>query len=105
MWRPADAPAVSAGPTPTFSVVVPTLARTTLARTLASIASQIGPGDEIIVECTNDNDGGNSARQRGIEAATSSHLLFCDDDDVFLPGAFVAMRQFATEHPSALGIF
>ena len=63
------------------------------------------PGDEIIVPCTNVNDAGNSGRQRGIEAAGSSHILFCDDDDVFLPGALATMRQFASENPRALGIF
>jgi len=106
VWKPKPGyvPPES-GFSPTFSVVVPTLARETLPRTLASIAAQIQPGDEIIVECSNENDGGNSARQRGVEAATSSHLAFCDDDDIFLPGAFDIMRQFATEHPTALGVF
>lgn len=105
VWRPdPEAPAPD-GPRPTFSVVVPTLGRRTLARTLASVASQIEPGDEIIVECSDENDVGNSGRQRGVEAATSSHLLFCDDDDVFLPGALAVMRRFAGEHPTAIGIF
>ena len=105
VWRPTAAPVVRAMGRPTFSVVVPTSGRPTLARTLASISPQLEPGDEIVVECTNDDDWGNSARQRGIEAARSSHILFCDDDDVFLRGAFAVMRQFAAEHPRALGIF
>jgi glycosyltransferase involved in cell wall biosynthesis len=105
VWRPIAVPRRPAGSSPTFSVVVPTRGRETLARTLASISSQLEPGDEIIVVCTSDEDWGNSARQRGIEKATSSHVLFCDDDDVFLPGALAVMRQFAGEHPGAVGIF
>jgi hypothetical protein len=105
VWRPVSPSARPTGPPPTFSVVVPTAGRETLERTLSSIASQIRPGDEIVVECSNENDVGNSARQRGIEAARSSHILFCDDDDVFLPGALDVMRLFAAEHPNAIGIF
>jgi glycosyltransferase involved in cell wall biosynthesis len=105
LWRPSGSPPDPAGPLPTFSVVVPTLARKTLPRTLGSIASQIRPGDEILVVCSDENDAGNSARQRGVEAATSSHILFCDDDDVFLPAAFDVIREFAAQHPNAIGLF
>lgn len=105
VWRPGPTAARPDGAPPTFSIVVPTLGRDTLGRALASIVSEIRPGDEILVECSNENDVGNSARQRGIDAATSSHILFCDDDDVFLPGALDVMRQFAAERPNAIGIF
>jgi glycosyltransferase involved in cell wall biosynthesis len=105
VWRPASTPPPSHGSSPTFAVIVPTSGRESLARTLASILPQIQPGDEIIIECSSDNDWGNAARQRGVEAATASHILFCDDDDVFLPGALAVMRQFAAAHSNAIGIF
>jgi len=105
VWQPGNTPAEAPGPAPTFSIVVPTLGRESLKRTIASIAGQLRSGDEILVECLVTNDGGNAARQRGIEAATSSHIIFCDDDDVFVPGAIGVMRRFAAEHPRAIGIF
>jgi glycosyltransferase involved in cell wall biosynthesis len=73
--------------------------------TLASIASQINPGDEIIVICNGVGDDGNWAREQGAERARGSHLLFCDDDDVFLPGAFEVIRKFAWENPGRIGLF
>lgn len=89
----------------TFSVIVPTIGRATLSHTLASIASQLQPGDEVIVVCNNAGDFGNAARNSGIERAKGTHLVFLDDDDEWLPGALGRMRRFAEGHPGRVGIF
>jgi glycosyltransferase involved in cell wall biosynthesis len=90
---------------PTFSVVVPSAGRASLARTLASISSQVLPGDEILVLVNRAWDWGNSARQEGQERAKADYVLFCDDDDVFVPGAFAAMRSWAAANPGKIGLF
>ncbi len=92
---------------PTFSIVVPTLgrARPRLVDALASIARQIEPGDELIVAASDLNDFGNTARQHAQDKATGSHLLYCDDDDVFLAGALDTFRQWAAENPGKIGVF
>ncbi len=89
----------------TFSVIVPTVGRATIDATLASITSQLEPGDELLVRCSSDRDFGNGARQSLIERARGSHLIFMDDDDAFLPGALATMRRFADAHPGRIGIF
>ncbi|MGH7269562.1 MAG: glycosyltransferase family 2 protein [Polyangiaceae bacterium] len=103
--REAHDPGLGSVALPTFTVVVPTVGRSTLARTLASIASQLLPGDELIVVCNDDGDFGNTASLKGAGRAFSSHILFCDDDDIFLPGALSRMRAWAGEHPTAIGVF
>jgi glycosyltransferase involved in cell wall biosynthesis len=109
-----------------LSIVVPTLGRPTLPRTLASIAQQLGPEDEVIVvaDAAGDVDGavralvvlqgarwrferssrsapglGNAQRMRGIELARGTHLLFMDDDDVYAAGALESMRDAACDRP------
>lgn len=110
IWRPdpASARAEPRADDPTFSIIVPTIGRPSLKRALASIAAQIRPGDEIIVICNEAGERGiwgNWAREEGVQRARASHLLFCDDDDVFLPGALDVIRQFAREHPGRIGLF
>jgi glycosyltransferase involved in cell wall biosynthesis len=92
---------------PTFSILVPTLGRRRprLVDALASIARQIEPGDELIVVATDVNDDGNTGRQHAQDKATGSHLLYCDDDDVFLAGALDTFRRWAAENPGKIGVF
>lgn len=93
---------------PTFSIIIPTMGRPTLGRAVASVQSQLLPKDEIIITCkTGDRHGatGHWGRNRGIAKATGSHLLFCDDDDAFLPDALHTIRQWAREHPGRIGLF
>jgi glycosyltransferase involved in cell wall biosynthesis len=90
---------------PTFSVVMPTVGRSTLLGALKSVAPQMQPGDELLVVCNNKHDRGDWARNSAVERARASHLIFLDDDDQFVPGALAAMRAFALEHPARIGIF
>lgn len=89
----------------TFSILVPTSGRRSVAATLASITEQLEPGDEVIVRCSRDNDFGHSARQSMMERANGTHLLFMDDDDQFARGAIATMRAFARDNPGRIGIF
>jgi glycosyltransferase involved in cell wall biosynthesis len=89
----------------TFSVIVPTRGRRSLAATLDSVAEQLQPGDELLVRCSNDEDFGHSARQSLVERAAGTHLVFIDDDDQFARGALATMRAFAGEQPDRIAIF
>jgi glycosyltransferase involved in cell wall biosynthesis len=90
---------------PTFTVIVPTSGRPTLLGTLRSIVSQLAPGDQLIVDRNNDDDFGNAARNRMIEQARTSHVVFLDDDDEWLPRALDRMRAFARDNPGRIGLF
>jgi glycosyltransferase involved in cell wall biosynthesis len=100
-----------------FSVIVATTGRPTLERALRSL--ELSKGDEVLVvgedkpeirgiaeklsyrfiECPAGNDFGASERRVGIPEAKGTHLVFLDDDDIFLPGAFAAMRKACTDRP------
>lgn len=106
----------------TISVIVPTLGRAGLARTLRSIREQ--RPDELIVvadqtgnvqhaaetaarfdadvflTCPHGHEGqGYAQRNLGIEKAAGSHLAFLDDDDTYTDGALDTMRQEACDVP------
>lgn len=105
--------------TPHLSIIVATVGRDTLQRALRSVNDQpLLPGDEVLVvgdspeiervanECAcryiRCPVGGNFAyaeRQHAMPLATGTHLLFLDDDDRFLPGAFAAIRSSIQKHP------
>jgi hypothetical protein len=89
----------------TFTVIVATSGRSTLGRTLDSVAEQLEPGDELIVSCNDDGDYGMAARDAAMPRAFGTHLLFMDDDDQFARGALRTIRRFAEEHPGRIGIF
>lgn len=89
----------------TFTIIVPSSGRDTLGRTLASISSQMRVGDEIICAVNNDGEYGAKSIDRAQERALGTHLLYCDDDDVFVPGGLDAVRAWADEHPGTIGIF
>jgi hypothetical protein len=99
-----QAPSPQSSPV-TFSVIVPTVARPSLVGALASVSSQLEPGDEVLVLCNRDLDLGAKARNDLMARAKGSHLLFLDDDDEYLPGALARMRHWAAEHPRRIGIF
>jgi glycosyltransferase involved in cell wall biosynthesis len=101
-----------------ISVVLPTLGRPTLERTLQSCSE----ADEVIVVLDTsrgttelpcrlpDNarlavtdsfgvTGGHAGRVAGIAHATGTHLAFMDDDDIYTPGALKLMRVHASSRP------
>ncbi len=105
--------------TPTFSIIIPTIGRPALRQALESIMDQVGDHDEVILvgadtEFVRDEaalvgarvipyppagDYGYTERWIGITQAVCSHLVFLDDDDVYLPGAFDAMRAEIAQEP------
>lgn len=100
-----------------LSIVIPTLGRPTLERTLATCAD----ADEVVVvldtaggavelPCRLPSNavlrvghygvtGGHAGRAAGIKVATGTHLAFFDDDDEYLPGAIAVMREHVSERP------
>jgi hypothetical protein len=88
-----------------LSIIVPTVGRWTLERTLDSIRPQLHAEDELIVvyshEVTRDPSLGRGGAEKveGMRRATGTHLAFMDDDDVYLPGALDLMRAHAADVP------
>lgn len=88
-----------------LSIIVATKGRDTLARTLSSIAPQLRPGDELIVECDDTGDVGATPRTAGMRKATGTHILFMDDDDVYTPGALETVRAALLADPARPHLF
>jgi glycosyltransferase involved in cell wall biosynthesis len=99
-----------------ISVIIPTIGRASLAAALKSciaadeiivvIDDAAGPSDwhawessKAKVVHVHGGDHGYTARHRGMEVATGTHLAFLDDDDVYLPGAIDLFRGHATDVP------
>lgn len=105
----------------TLSVIVATLGRPSVERTLASVIPQLGPHDEVLVatrfperlyglipddprvrviytDC-DEAYGGANERNAAMPKATGTHLCFIDDDDVYTDGALDAMRDAACDRP------
>jgi len=85
---------------PRLSVIVPTTGRSTLARTLASITPQLKPDDELIVKPDDSGDWAATPRTAGMRQARGDYLLFMDDDDIYTPHAFEAIRSTIRQHPN-----
>jgi glycosyltransferase involved in cell wall biosynthesis len=84
-----------------LAVLVASGGRPTLARTLASIASQLQPGDELIVDLNDDAPWGQAARNRLMWQARADWLLFMDDDDVYVPDGLARVRAMVGRPGSA----
>lgn len=100
-----------------LSIIVPTIGRATLRRTLNSIAPQLREGDECLVVADGHLENvealcrefgeafhyltwrdersvvGQAQRNAGILAARGDYLAFIGDDDVYTPDAFDAIRE------------
>jgi glycosyltransferase involved in cell wall biosynthesis len=112
-----------------ISVVVPTIGRTSLKRTLQSIVPQLDLGDEVVIvgdgPCKHRkgmiesfgvkvrymelprkaNDWGGTPRNMGMRNALGNYIAFMDDDDVFLPGAFKAMHETINHYTGRAFLF
>jgi glycosyltransferase involved in cell wall biosynthesis len=88
-----------------FTIILATAGRETIKHTLASIAPQLEPGDELYVLHDDSGDAGDTPRNQTMHRARGSHLLFMDDDDVYVPDALARIRRFADENPGRIGLF
>jgi len=93
--------------TPTFSIIIPTIARVTLCNAIGSLIGQLREGDEVLIEFDEPKTGnwGAVPRDRAIARAKGSHLMFMDDDDVYVPNALEIVRGTVAEAPDALHLF
>jgi hypothetical protein len=89
----------------TFTIILATAGRGTVNRTIASIAPQLEPGDELFVLRDNSGDAGDTPRNETIDRASGTHLLFMDDDDEYTKDALATIRRFADANPRRIGIF
>ena len=89
-----------------LSVIVASLGRPSLARTLASIAPQLEPGDELLVDVNHDQPWGNGARNRMIDKARRGNgLVFMDDDDVYAHDGLRVIRDAYASEPGSVHLF
>lgn len=89
-----------------LSIIVATCGRATLSDTLASIAAQLEPGDELLVDVNDDAPWGHRARNRTMRKVTPGRvMLFIDDDDRYLPGALARVRAAVHAQPARIHIF
>ncbi len=116
---------------PSISVVIPTSGRRSLRRTLRRLRREDAGDLEVIVvsdgpqpvaekiagrlsrrwpdlryhEGPATHNWGNAQRMAGIERARGSHLMFIDDDDVTVRGAFAAIRREVARNPDRILLF
>lgn len=87
-----------------ISLILPTTKERAglLIRAFASVEHQRGPGDEIVIQLDDPphGDKGAWARNIAMRRASGTHLMFLDDDDVFLPNAFADARKAIAETPT-----
>jgi glycosyltransferase involved in cell wall biosynthesis len=97
-----------------LSLIIPTIGRPTLKRTLDSLQPQLLPEDEVLLVdhgyhehvaelaadygCRYFRDDtptpyGGARRNMGMRFATGTHLHFMDDDDTYAPRALAAIRE------------
>lgn len=111
-----------------ISIIIPTLGRPSLDRTIKSIRGQLRDGDEVLIV----SDGprpeaqalalsagasfrffegpltrkwGHAQRMLGMKEAVGDYLAFMDDDDIYLPGALDSMRRGIEETGAGLLLF
>jgi glycosyltransferase involved in cell wall biosynthesis len=113
-----------------LSVILTTIGRPTLVNTLNSLA-ELRADDEVIVCCDGvvpqilqvmqgfrlpdsrpvifhlprAHDWGHTLRNRYSKLASRDYILYMDDDDCYVPGAFDVIRSACSQHPDKLVIF
>lgn len=116
---------------PTLSILIPTVGRSSLSRTLESVRTQrLIPGDEVLLAVDGGDDSAHSAwaasglpgrivkvaggphrdwgctaRNLVIPMASADYVCFIDDDDVYLPGAFDKIRSALAVNPDRPHLF
>lgn len=114
---------------PTFTLIIPTIGRPLLERLLDQATAQMGTADEILVigdgvqpqaeamvkkrldprikymEFGPTKCWGHPQRNYAMLLASGSHMMFLDDDDETIPGAFDTIRKAAAENPGKILIF
>ena len=112
---------------PLISVVVPSIGRDTLERTLDSIFECRYPNIEVIVSFNNcfnerieeiknkysrikiistpDKLFPYEAKNRGIKESTGRYITFIDDDDSCLPEKFFELSKYLEENPDTFAVF
>jgi hypothetical protein len=88
-----------------LSIIVASSGRSTLPRALASVTAQLQPGDELLVDVNDNAPWGHRARNRMMPRARGDHLLFLDDDNIYLPDALATIRRACAAQPQRLHIF
>lgn len=101
----------------TITCIIPTIGRDTLYRSLAScedadeiivVVDQARAGDwepqglsrnVQVMRVPSCERGGHAGRNAAMPHATSTHLCFLDDDDIYLPGAIDTFRAAACDQP------
>jgi len=111
-----------------LSIIIPTISRRTLIRTLLSIYPEILPSDEVLVvgdgtqpwaqeavpqfgtpfryiEGPRTCQWGHAQRTLGMSQAKGDYLAFMDDDDVYLPGGIDSIRRGVRETAAGMLLF
>jgi glycosyltransferase involved in cell wall biosynthesis len=116
-----------------LSIIIPTLGRKTLRRTLRSISSQSAYGQDIEVIVVGDGPRpaaraqfereaaghpnwvylehgpqpgwGHAQRMAGLERARGQYVMFINDDDGYAPEALATLRSAMEEHPGRIVVF
>jgi hypothetical protein len=90
---------------PTISVLVASIGRPTLGRTMQSVMGQLHPTDQLLIDVNGDCPWGHAARNRMMKAADGDAIVFMDDDDIYLPDALKLIRIGFREAPDRVHIF
>jgi len=90
-----------------LSIIIATMGRPSLLTALGSVYREAREGDECLAVLDTPAHGGWGyvAHNRGLDAATGTHLIFIGDDDDFLEGAFGVVRAAVAAAPDRVHLF
>lgn len=90
-----------------ISVIIATMGRSTLGRTVDSITANLRSGDELIIipDIPASGAWGTKQYDHGADIATGDYLLFFTDDDFMPLGALDAVRAGVTLAPWSVHVF